>query len=107
MRKCFKSNKIFGNNSQNFSKSNYQGTYFKNKTQQNITTPKGRDMPDKYIKNNEHKEPIKCWECQGPHYSKYYPNRKGNFSNVHTIQEEETIGDVANEMLRINATLEN
>ena len=34
-------------------------------------------------------------------------NRKGNFSNVHTIQEEETVGDVANEMPRINASLEN
>ena len=48
-----------------------------------------------------------CWECQGPHYSKYCLNRKQNFNNVHTIQEEETVGDVANEMPRINAALEN
>ena len=33
--------------------------------------------------------------------------QKGNFSNVHTIHEEETVGDVENEMPRINATLEN
>ena len=34
-------------------------------------------------------------------------NQKGNFNNTHTIQEEETLGDVANEMPRINAALEN
>ena len=50
---------------------------------------------------------MKFWECQGPHYAKYCPNRKGNFSNVHTIQEEEMVGDVGNEMFRINAALEN
>ena len=97
-RKGFKSNKSFGNNSRNFSMNNYQGTYFKSKTQKNNTTPKGRDMSNNYVKNNEHKEPIKCWECQGLHYAKYYLNRKGNFNNVHIIQEEETIGDVTNEM---------
>ena len=26
---------------------------------QNITTPKGRYMPNNYVKNNEHKEPVK------------------------------------------------
>ena len=53
------------------------------------------------------REPVKCLECQGPHYVKDYPNRKRNFNNVHTIQEEPTIGDVANKMPRINAGLEN
>ena len=106
-RKGFKPNKSFRNNSQNFPKNNYQVTYFKGKTQQNITAPKGRDMPNNYVKNNEHKEPVKCWECQGPHHSKYCRNIKGNFSNVHTIQEEETVVDVENEMPRINAALEN
>ena len=61
--KGFKSNKSFGNNSRNFSRNNYQETDFKSKTQKHITTPKGRDMPNNYVKNNEHKEPIKCWEC--------------------------------------------
>ena len=55
-------------------------------------------MPNNYVKNNEHKENVKCWECQGPNYAKYFPNEKGNFNNVHTIQEEEIVGDVANEM---------
>ena len=66
-----------------------------------------KDMPNNFVKNNEHKEPIKCQEFQGPHYAKYCPNRKENFSNMHTIQEEETMGDVANEMPRIKATMEN
>ena len=61
-------------------------------------------MHSTYVKNNEHKEPVKCWECQGPHYKKLYLKRKENFNNVHTIQEEETVGDVANEMPKINAT---
>ena len=64
-------------------------------------------MPNIYVKNNEHKEPVKCWECQGPHYSKYCLDKTRNFNNVHTIQEEEIVGDIANEMPRINATLEN
>ena len=64
-------------------------------------------MPNNFVKNNEQKEPIKCWECQGPHYAKYCPKWKGNFSNIHTIQEEKIVGDVENEMPRINASLEN
>ena len=48
-RKGFKSNNSFGNNSQNFSKNNYQGAYFKNKTQQNNTAPKGKDMPNNFF----------------------------------------------------------
>ena len=47
------------------------------------------------------------WECQGQHYPKDYPNRKRNSSNVHTIQEEATVGNVTNAMPRINAALEN
>ena len=44
---------------------------------------------------------------QGPNYAKDYPNMKRNFSNVHTIQEEAIVGDIANEMPKINAALEN
>ena len=35
------------------------------------------------------------------------PNINRNFSNVHTIQEEANVGDIANEMPKINASLEN
>ena len=51
-RKGFNSNNSFGNTSRNFSKNNYQGAYFKNKTQKNSIAPKGRDMPNTYVKNN-------------------------------------------------------
>ena len=66
-----------------------------------------RDLPNNHGKNNDQREPIKCWECQGPHYVKDCLNRKRNFSNVHTIQEEATVGDATNEMPKTNAALEN
>ena len=64
-------------------------------------------MPNNYVKNNEQREHVKCLECQGPHYAKDSLNRRRNFSNVHTIQNQETVGDIANEMPRNNAALEN
>ena len=106
-RRGFKSNKSFGSKSQNFSKKYYQRSDFKNKAPHNTTTPIGRNIPNNFVKNNEQKEPVKCSECQGPHYAKHNPNRKGNFSNIHTIYKEEIVGDVANKMPRINAALEN
>ena len=106
-RKGFKSNRNFGNDSQNYSKNTYQGTDFKSKRQHDFTASKNKDMPNNYVKNNEQREPVKCWECQGPHYAKGCPNRKRNFSNVHTIHEEAIVGDIVNEMPRINVALEN
>ena len=86
---------------------NYQRTYFKNKLPQNTTAPKSRDIPNNFVKSNEKREPVKWQEFQGLHYSKYCPNQKGNFNNIHTIQEEEIVGDVENEIPRINVALEN
>ena len=59
-RRGFKSNNIFGNNSQKLSNNNYERVYFKNKVPHNTTAPKGRDIPNNFVKNNERKEPIKC-----------------------------------------------
>ena len=41
------------------------------------------------------------------HYASICPNRKKTVSNIHTIQEEMTVGDLARTMPRINAALEN
>ena len=64
-------------------------------------------MPNNYVKNNEHNEPVMWWECQGPHYAKDNLNRRMNHNNVHTIWEEEIVEDVENEIARINVALEN
>ena len=58
-------------------------------------------------KNFERKERVKCWECNGPHYASVCPNRKNTVSNIHTVQEEMTIGDLARTIPKINAALEN
>ena len=60
-----------------------------------------------YTKNFERKEPIKCWDCNGPHYASVCPNKKKTVNNIHTIQEEMIVGDLARTMPRINAALEN
>ena len=26
-------------------------------------------MPNNYVKNNEQREPVEFWECEGPHYA--------------------------------------
>ena len=59
------------------------------------------------MKKFQRKEPIKSWECNGPHYASVCPNRKKTINNIHTIQEEMTIGDLARTMPRINAALKN
>ena len=51
-RIAFYTNKNFGSESQNFSKNNYERDDFKNKAPQNTTRPKGRDIPNNFVKNN-------------------------------------------------------
>ena len=58
-----------------------------------------------YTKNFERKERIKCWECNGLHYASVCPNRKNIVSNIHTIQEEMIVGDLARTIPMINAAL--
>ena len=86
---------------------NYQKTDFKNKVPQSTTKSKGRDMPNNFVKNTKQMELFKLWEWQGLHYTKYFLKQKGNIRNIHTIQEEEAIGNVENKMCMINAALEN
>ena len=92
----------------NFANKNFQGN--KNNSPSNQNNSKGKEAPNNhgnYTKNFERKEPIKCWGCNIPHYASVCPNRKKTISNIHTIQEEMTVGDLARTMPRINATLEN
>ena len=96
------------NNTRNFPDKNFQGN--KCNSQINPNGQRNKEYVNnhsKYTKNLERKEPIKCWECNGPHYASVFPNRKKIVSNIHTIQEETTVSDLARTMSRINAALEN
>ena len=87
---------------------NFQGN--KNNSSNNQNNSKGKEFANNhgnYTKNFERKEPIKCWECNGPHYASVCPNLKKTVSNIHTIQEEMTVGELARTIPRINAALEN
>ena len=86
----------------------FQGN--KNNTPSNQNNSKGKEFANNhgnFTKNFERKEPIKCWECNGPHYASVCPNRKNIVINIHTIQEEMTVGELVRTMPRINAALEN
>ena len=54
------------------------------------------------------KGPLKCWECGEPHYLRDFPvKRRNSAPNLHAVQRETTTGDLAKELPRISATLEN
>ena len=96
------------NNTINVSNKNFHGN--KNNSQNNQNNQKNKESANNhsnYTKNFERKEPIKCWDCNGPHYASVCTNQKMNVSNIHTIQEEMTVGDLARTMPKINAALEN
>ena len=92
----------------NFLNKNFQEN--KNNSPNNQNNKKIKESTNNhgnYTKKIERKEPIKCWECNGPNYASVYPNWKNIVSNIHTIHEEMNVGDLARTMPRINAALEN
>ena len=100
----FKNNKAkkYSNNK------NFQGN--RNSTPNNQNNFKGKETANNhgnFTKSFECKEPVKCWECNGPHYASVCPNWKKTVSNIHTVQKEMTVGELVRSMPRINAALEN
>ena len=96
------------NKARNFPNKNFPGN--KNNSPSNQNNSKGKEFVNNhgnYTKNFERKEPIKCWECNVPHYASVCPSWKNTVSNIHTIQEDMTTGELARTMPRINAALEN
>ena len=95
--KGFTPNQNFGhNNLRNFRNRKFQGSNSKGNPQQNPTGTINKEFTNNhsnYVKNNERKEPIKYWECQGPHYASVCSNRKNTVKKFHTVQEETTVGD--------------
>ena len=109
-KKDFVPNRNFKNNkAKNYSNNkNFQGN--RNSTPNNQNNFKGKETANNhgnFTKSFERKELVKCWECNGPHYASVCPNRKKTVSNIHIVQEEMTVGELARSMPRINATLEN
>ena len=88
-KKGFTPNQNFGHiDSHKFPNKNFQGSNSKGNPQQNPIVPRNKEFTNNhnnYVKNNERKEPIKCWECQGPHYASVYPNRKNTINKIHIV----------------------
>ena len=83
----------------NFPNKNFQGK--KSNSQINPNGQRNKESINNhsnYTKNIERKKPVKCWECNGPHYSSICPNRKNTVSNIHKIQEEMTVSDLVRTM---------
>ena len=75
------------NKAKNFLNKNFQGN--KNNSPNNQNNQKSKESANNhgnYTKKFEQKEPIKCWECNGPHLNaSVYPNQKNTVNNIHTI----------------------
>ena len=107
-KKDFVPNRKFKNNkAKNYSNNkNFQGN--RNSTPNNQNNFKGKETTNNhgnFTKRFECKEPVKCWECNGPHYASVCPNRKKTVSNIHTIQKEMTVGELARTMPLNQCTL--
>ena len=81
----------------------YHGNNYKGFKPHNSTVKESSTVLNK---NPTQKEPLKCWECVGPHYFRDCPVRKKNFS-VHSIQEAVIVRDMERSMPRICVALEN
>ena len=86
-KKGFVPNRNFKNsNTRNFSSKNFEGRKSNSQTRPNNQRNKEfANNHSNYTKNFERKEPVKCWECNGPHYVSIFPNRKKTVSNIHTV----------------------
>ena len=80
----------------NFSNKNFQGN--KNNLPNNQNNQKSKEFANNhrsYTKKFKHKEHIKCWECNFPHYASVCPNRKKTVSNIHTMQKQRVSSETA------------
>ena len=86
-KKGFVPNRSFrNNNTQNFPNKKFQGN--KGNSQINPNGPRNKELVNNhsnYTKNNEQKEPIKCWECNGPHYASVFANQKKSVRNIDMV----------------------
>ena len=104
-KKNFTPNQNFEhNNSRNLPNKNFQENNLKGNSQQNPTGTRNREFTNNHS-NYERKELVKCWELQGPHYASVYPNINKTVNNIHTVQEEITVSDLARGIPKINAML--
>ena len=86
-KKGFVPNRSFRNNNTcNFPNKNFQGN--KGNSQSNPNGPRNKEPANNhsnYIKNNECKEIVKCWDYNGPDYASVFHNRKNIVNNIHTM----------------------
>ena len=54
----------------------------------------------------QNKGPFKCWKCEGPHLRRYCPLENESARPAYNIQKAEIVGQVAREVPRIYAALE-
>ena len=56
---------------------------------------------------DNHKEPLKCWECREPHLRRNYPLlTSAARTTVHNLQQGSTVGDMGRSVHIINAVVD-
>ena len=53
------------------------------------------------------KEPLKCWECEGPHLQRNFPLLGESNKTVHNLQEASTMGEIGKSFHWINVNTKN